>query len=38
MVQYEVSIKWGKEKFPKVEVNTDETPETFRAQLFALTK
>lgn len=38
MVLYEVTVKWGKEKFPKVEVDTSELPEIFRAQLFALTK
>ena len=38
MVQFEVTIKWGKEKFPKVEINTEEPPEVFKAQLFALTK
>lgn len=37
MVLYEVTVKWGKEKFPKVEVDTSELPEIFRAQLFALT-
>ena len=31
-----MNVKWGKEKFEKVEVNTDETPELFKAQLFAL--
>lgn len=38
MPQFEVTVKWGKEKFPKVGINTDENPEVFRAQLFALTK
>jgi len=38
MVKFELTVKWGKEKFPKVEVDTDEPPEIFRAQLFALTK
>merc|ERR1712048_134378 len=37
MGQYEVSVKWGKQKFPKVDLNTDEPPEMFRAQIFALT-
>jgi len=37
MPQFEVTVKWGKEKFPKVGINTDENPEVFRAQLFALT-
>lgn len=31
-----VSIKWGKEKFENVELNTDDPPEVFKAQLFAL--
>ena len=38
MPQFEVTVKWGKEKFPKVGINTDEGPDVFRAQLFALTK
>ncbi|BFY99755.1 hypothetical protein BsWGS_02795 [Bradybaena similaris] len=33
---YKVNIKWGKEKFEDVELNTDEPPEVFKAQLFAL--
>lgn len=32
-----VKVKWGKESFPDVEVNTDEEPLLFKAQLFALT-
>lgn len=32
-----VKVKWGKELFPNVEVNTDEEPMLFKAQLFALT-
>lgn len=32
-----VKVKWGKEVFPNVEVNTDEEPMLFKAQLFALT-
>jgi hypothetical protein len=31
-----VNVKWGKEKFTDVELNTDEPPEVFKAQLFAL--
>ena len=31
-----MNIKWGKEKFSDVECNTDESPELFKAQLFAL--
>ena len=30
-------MKWGKETFDQVEVNTDEEPMLFKAQLFALT-
>uniref|UniRef100_A0A2K5KT18 Ubiquitin carboxyl-terminal hydrolase n=1 Tax=Cercocebus atys TaxID=9531 RepID=A0A2K5KT18_CERAT len=30
-------VKWGKEKFEGVELNTDEPPMVFKAQLFALT-
>jgi len=32
-----VKVKWGKEVYPDVEVNTDEPPLVFKAQLFALT-
>ena len=31
-----VNVKWGKEKFENVEVDTSEPPEVFKAQLFAL--
>lgn len=31
-----VNIKWGKQKFEKVEVNTNDPPEVFMAQIFAL--
>jgi len=31
-----VHVKWGKEKFQDIELNTDESPEIFQAQLFAL--
>lgn len=30
-------MKWGKETFPGVEVNTDDDPVLFKAQIFALT-
>ena len=30
-------MKWGKETYPDVELNTDEDPLVFKAQLFALT-
>lgn len=36
MPVYKVSVKWGKEKFSDIECNTDEPPELFKAQLFAL--
>lgn len=32
-----VKIKWGKERYDDVEVNTDEPPEVFKMQLFSLT-
>lgn len=32
-----VKVKWGKENFSDVELNTDEEPVLFKAQLFALT-
>ena len=32
-----VKVKWGKESYPDVELNTDEPPLLFKAQLFALT-
>ena len=37
MISFIVKVKWGKESFPDVEVNTDEEPLLFKAQLFALT-
>ncbi|XP_003705647.2 ubiquitin carboxyl-terminal hydrolase 14 isoform X1 [Megachile rotundata] len=37
MPQYSIKVKWGKELFPNVEVNTEEEPMLFKAQLFALT-
>ncbi|XP_069813819.1 ubiquitin carboxyl-terminal hydrolase 14 [Dendropsophus ebraccatus] len=37
MPVYTVNVKWGKEKFDNVELNTDEPPMVFKAQLFALT-
>ncbi|XP_016840025.1 ubiquitin carboxyl-terminal hydrolase 14 isoform X2 [Nasonia vitripennis] len=37
MLLFVVKVKWGKELFPNVEVNTDEEPMLFKAQLFALT-
>ncbi|XP_014600227.1 PREDICTED: ubiquitin carboxyl-terminal hydrolase 14 isoform X1 [Polistes canadensis] len=37
MPQYTVKVKWGKELYPNVEVNTDEEPMLFKAQLYALT-
>ena len=32
-----MKVKWGKELFNEVELNTDEEPVVFKAQLFALT-
>ncbi|XP_058060624.1 ubiquitin carboxyl-terminal hydrolase 14 [Anopheles bellator] len=37
MPSYTVNVKWGKECFKNVEVNTDEEPILFKAQLFTLT-
>lgn len=32
-----VKVKWGKELYPDIEVDTGEPPMVFKAQLFALT-
>ncbi|KAJ2948597.1 hypothetical protein O0L34_g7852 [Tuta absoluta] len=37
MPKVQVKVKWGKEMFPGVEVNTDDDPVVFKAQIFALT-
>ncbi|XP_046662171.1 ubiquitin carboxyl-terminal hydrolase 14 [Homalodisca vitripennis] len=37
MPTFVVKVKWGKELFKDVEVNTDDDPLVFKAQLFALT-
>lgn len=37
MPSFTVKVKWGKENFPNVELNTDEEPMLFKAQLYALT-
>lgn len=37
MTLFKVKVKWGKESYPDIEVNTDESPILFKAQLFALT-
>ncbi|KAA0718839.1 Ubiquitin carboxyl-terminal hydrolase 14 [Triplophysa tibetana] len=37
MPVFTVNVKWGKEKFDGVELNTEEPPMVFKAQLFALT-
>lgn len=34
---FAVKVKWGKETYPDVELDTSESPEVFRAQVFALT-
>lgn len=36
-LSHAVNVKWGKEKFDAVELNTEEPPMVFKAQLFALT-
>lgn len=33
---FSVNVKWGKEKFDAIELNTEEPPMVFKAQLFAL--
>lgn len=37
MPTYKVNIKWGREIFKEVELNTEEDPMVFKAQLYALT-
>lgn len=37
MPSYSVKVKWGREVYPNIEVNTDEEPMLFKAQLYALT-
>ena len=37
MPNFKIKVKWGKEIFQDVEVDTDEEPMVFKAQLFALT-
>ncbi|XP_060518790.1 ubiquitin carboxyl-terminal hydrolase 14 [Cylas formicarius] len=37
MPQYKIKVKWGKESFKDIEVNNEEPPMLFKAQLFALT-
>lgn len=37
VISFTVKVKWGKEIFPDIEVNTDESPIVFKAQLYALT-
>ncbi|XP_018330889.1 ubiquitin carboxyl-terminal hydrolase 14 [Agrilus planipennis] len=37
MSTFKVKVKWGKETYPDIEVNTAESPLLFKAQLFALT-
>ena len=37
MPAFKIKVKWGKEVYQDVEVNTDEEPIVFKAQLFALT-
>ena len=36
MPVFKVNVKWSKELFSGVELNTDEPPLVFKAQLFAL--
>lgn len=37
LLYFSVKVKWGRESFPNIEVNTDEPPLLFKAQLYALT-
>jgi len=37
MPAFKVKVKWGKEVYPDVEVDTGEPPMVFKAQVFALT-
>ncbi|XP_022232940.2 ubiquitin carboxyl-terminal hydrolase 14-like [Drosophila obscura] len=37
MPSFKVKVKWGRELFTDIDVNTDEDPILFKAQLFALT-
>lgn len=34
---FTVKVKWGKNVYPDIELNTDEDPLLFKAQIFALT-
>lgn len=34
---FSVKVKWGRETFSDVELNTDEEPMVFKAQIYALT-
>lgn len=36
-IYYIVKVKWGRENYPNIEVDTDEEPILFKAQLYALT-
>ncbi|KAI8486436.1 Ubiquitin carboxyl-terminal hydrolase 14 [Branchiostoma belcheri] len=36
MPVYKVKVKWQKQKFDDIDLDTDEPPEVFKAQLFAL--
>ncbi len=37
MSSFKVNIKWGKEKYTSIECNVTESPDLFKAQIFALT-
>ena len=37
MSEFKINLKWGKEQFKDVELNTSEPPIVFKAQIFALT-
>ena len=37
MALHVVRVKWGKEKYDGIQLDTDELPITFKMQLFSLT-
>lgn len=36
-MSFKVHVKWGKEQYKDIELNTTDSPQVFKAQLFALT-
>jgi ubiquitin carboxyl-terminal hydrolase 14 len=37
MSTFSVNVKWGKQKFENVDIDLNESPLTFKTQLFSLT-